>query len=96
MAPHVQRVFGASPSAVGKLLFFGAVYLPRTRPFLVLFLVPCGLYLAFSFFSPGILARSAPSRNSSFNSLLFLYSSSSPCTPGPSISSPTVPQYLKE
>lgn len=93
MAPHVQRVFGASPSAVGKLLFSApSVSLVPARFWFSL--VPCGPYLSFSFFSPGILARSAPSRNRLFYfltpSLFFKL------TPGPSISSLTVSQYLKE
>lgn len=66
MAPHVQRVFGASPSAVGKLLFSApsVSLVPARSRFSLSYLAgPC---LAFSFFSPGILARSAPSRDRLF------------------------------
>lgn len=42
MAPHVQRVFGASPSAVGKLLFSAPSVSLVPTSFLVLPRVPCG------------------------------------------------------
>lgn len=97
MAPHVQRVFGASPGAVGKLLFSAPFPSPSRPPLLG---------------SPSRTSRASrfPSRCPRFTgfprtirtlarptSLLFLYlllhPSSSPRTPGPSISSPTVPRY---
>lgn len=98
--------FRGIPRCCWQTPFFGAVRLPRARPFLVSFSVPRGgpisrLFLLHS--CSGILARSAPSRAADFSflllcflSLLLLHPSSSPRTPGPSISSPTVPRYPEE
>lgn len=97
MAPHVQRVFGASPSAVGKLLFSApSVSLVPARSWFSLSYLAGPTSPSLSFFR--VFSRDPHPRatDSSFISLLLLYSSSSPCTPGPSISSLTVSQYLKE
>lgn len=111
MAPHVQRVFGASSGAVGELLF-SAPSVSLARPPVPVFstLVSRGPYiLRFLSFSPsGILARSAPSRGPSFPPRLFLFLYSSFLFPftlqahpartrEPSISSPAVsPRYPEE
>lgn len=85
MAPHVQRVFGASPAAVGKLLFSApSVSLApiRSRLFFSCPAGPASSRLTLHC----ILARSRA----------LLHPSSSPRTAGPSISSPTVRRYLEE
>lgn len=98
MAPHVQRVFGASPGAVGKLLFSAPSFSPSRPP------VPGSpsralraLRLA-SFATPGsprairTLARPTP--------LLFLHSSSilqaRPVPPGHLLVRPRYPRYPEE
>jgi len=50
MAPHVQRVFGASPSAVGKLLFSAPSISLVPARFWFSLLYPAGPLLLFLFF----------------------------------------------
>lgn len=85
MAPHVQRVFGASPSAVGKLLFSApSVSLVPVR-FWFSLSYPAGPLLLFLFFGYSRAIRTLAQLTLLFPSLFFKL------TPGLSINSLTVP-----
>lgn len=93
MAPHVQRVFGASPGAVGKLLFSApSVSLAPARSWSLRSAVPRGALLPRSLLlllGPGILARSAPSRAADFFPLAFYF-----LTPPPSFKFTPYPRAI--